>query len=160
VTLSRAAVPNPVDLRSLVLNLKVVVLVITILAAVVAVAISLYIVRPLERMIGEMVEMAGENNTPLADSRTNDEIDRLAQLYNQTFQRPGRAPAWDRSPPIHGPPLRRIVSGWQPKWGDSRTDPRCAPAWPGTNAGHSGFDSKRTRCLRPGDGLARHRQEK
>ena len=32
-----------------------------------------------------MAEMAGGNNVQLDENRTNDEIDRLAQLYNQTF---------------------------------------------------------------------------
>src|SRR5262245_32257569 len=56
VNLARAK--SPEDLRSLILNLKIVVLVITIAAAWIAVSIALYIVRPLERMIGEMSEVA------------------------------------------------------------------------------------------------------
>ncbi len=73
------------ELRSLILNLKIVVLIITVMAACIAVSIALYIVRPLERMIGEMSEVAGTANDETNERQTNDEIDRLAQLYNQTF---------------------------------------------------------------------------
>src|SRR5436190_1392332 len=73
------------DLRSLSINLKIVVLVITVVAAWIAVAIALYIVRPLERMIEELSEVAGPGDNENNERRTNDEIDRLAQLYNQTF---------------------------------------------------------------------------
>src|SRR5438132_3467073 len=83
VNVARAKSPD--ELRSLILNLKIVVLAITIIAAWIAVSISLYIVRPLERMIGEMSEVAGPGNNQSNERRTNDEIDRLAQLYNQTF---------------------------------------------------------------------------
>jgi PAS domain S-box-containing protein len=83
VNLSRVKSIN--ELRPVILNLKIVVLFITILAAAVAIGISLYIVRPLERMIGQMLEMADANDQHLPEKRTNDEIDRLAQLYNQTF---------------------------------------------------------------------------
>src|SRR4029079_2980890 len=73
------------DLRTLILNLKIVVLLITVAAASIAVSIALYIVRPLERMIGEMSEVAGPGDNHSNDQQTNDEIDRLARLYNQTF---------------------------------------------------------------------------
>jgi len=83
VNLERAK--SPEDLRTLILNLKIVVLLIAIAAASIAVSIALYIVRPLERMIGELSDVAGPGHNENNELRTNDEIDRLARLYNQTF---------------------------------------------------------------------------
>lgn len=82
VSLSRA---ENAELRSLVLDLKIVVLVITIVAAAIALAISRYIVRPLEQMMSGMLEITGVRDRQSDDNRPDDEIDRLAKLYNQTF---------------------------------------------------------------------------
>src|SRR5436190_6698816 len=83
VNLARAK--SSEDLRTLILNLKIVVLLIAIAAASIAVSIALYIVRPLERMIGELSDVAGPGHNENNELWTNDEIYRLARLYNQTF---------------------------------------------------------------------------
>lgn len=75
------------ELRSLVLDLKFAVLIITLLAAGLAVMISVYIVRPVERIIKEMEDLGGrrDRDNPADERQMNDEIDRLSRLYNQTF---------------------------------------------------------------------------
>ena len=81
-----ARVERPTDLRSLVLDLRIAVLVITVVATTLAVLISLHIVRPVERIIKEMEDLSDkpdQGNSP--EDRTGDEIDRLSKLYNQTF---------------------------------------------------------------------------
>lgn len=75
------------ELRSLVLNLKLAVLIITLIAATLAVMITVYIVRPVEKIIQQMEEFTGRSGRDgQADERQmDDEIDRLSKLYNQTF---------------------------------------------------------------------------
>lgn len=75
------------DLRALVLNLKLAVLVITLVAAILAIMISFYIVRPIERITKEMEEFGErrEREGTLDERQMDDEIDRLSKLYNQTF---------------------------------------------------------------------------
>jgi PAS domain S-box-containing protein len=83
VSLSR--VDDPVELSSLLLRLKIAVLVITVMAASIGVALSRHIVGPLENMISEMEAVADRGGPHVDAGKTDDEIDRLAKLYNQTF---------------------------------------------------------------------------
>jgi len=80
-------VDRPIELRSVILNLRVAVLAITFVATTLAVLISLHILRPVERIIKEMEDLAEkpgpEDNDD--DGGKGDEIDRLSRLYNQTF---------------------------------------------------------------------------
>jgi PAS domain S-box-containing protein len=80
-------VDRPIELRSVILNLRIAVLAITLVATTLAVLISLHIVRPVERMIKEMEDLADkpERGNSGEEIRTGDEIDRLSRLYNQTF---------------------------------------------------------------------------
>jgi PAS domain S-box-containing protein len=85
-------VERPFELRPLLLSLKITVLGITLVATALAIMISMYIVRPVERIIQEMENLAGEagNKTSNGDDqkeepRTDDEIDRLSRLYKETF---------------------------------------------------------------------------
>ncbi len=75
------------ELRALVLNLKLAVLVITIVAATLTIMISKYIVNPIERIINEMEDLGARQDPehPREEVRVDDEIDRLSKLYNQTF---------------------------------------------------------------------------
>src|SRR5438552_3894377 len=81
------SMPLPVDVHSQILNLKVAVLFISVVAALLAVMISRYIVKPIEAIIKEMEELSGrpEPGTPGCDLRMDDEIDRLSKLYQQTL---------------------------------------------------------------------------
>ncbi len=84
---SLSRVDRPIELRSLILNLRIAVLVISLVATAIAVLISFYIVRPVERIIKEMeefIERPSRDNIT-EDRQMNDEIDRLSKLYNQTF---------------------------------------------------------------------------
>lgn len=77
-----------VDMPSLLRNLKVAVLLICLAAVGLAIMISRYIIRPVERMIGGMREISlelssGEDSN--TDDTADDEITSLANLYNQTF---------------------------------------------------------------------------
>src|SRR5437879_6554407 len=83
-------VQRPFDLKNLIFDLRITVLGIAIVAAVLSVMMSRYIVRPIEKLIEEMEEMAGhKRNGSNKDSpehvTTNDEIDRLSKLYTETF---------------------------------------------------------------------------
>jgi PAS domain S-box-containing protein len=79
-------VERAMDLRSLVLDLRIAVLVITLVATTLAVLISLHIVRPIEKMIEEMEDLTHKpDRDGSQDDRAGDEIDRLSKLYNQTF---------------------------------------------------------------------------
>ena len=73
------------ELNSLLLRLKIAVLVITVMAASLAVAISRHILGPLEMMINEMELVADRGGKQGDDEKTDDEIDRLSRLYSQTF---------------------------------------------------------------------------
>ncbi len=79
------------DLRSLVLNLKLAVLLIALVAAAVSVMMTTYIVRPVERIINEIEELPGrrdrdnESDDRSEDRRMDDEIDGLSKLYNNTL---------------------------------------------------------------------------
>jgi PAS domain S-box-containing protein len=83
---SLSRVDRPIDLRPLILDLRIAVLLISLVASVLAVLISRHIVRPVERIIAEMEGFSGpperEGST---DKSTDDEIDKLSKLYNQTF---------------------------------------------------------------------------
>src|SRR3989449_1952214 len=80
-------VDRPIELRSVILNLRVAVLAITLVATTLAVLISLHILRPVDRMIKEMEDLADkpERETSTEEAPKGDEIDRLSRLYNQTF---------------------------------------------------------------------------
>ena len=72
------------DLKPLIITLKIAVLLIALVASATALAISRYIVGPLEQMIGEIRELRQDpasDDVPTAD----DEITSLSNLYNQTF---------------------------------------------------------------------------
>src|SRR3989442_13597852 len=80
-------VDRPIELRSVILNLRVAVLAITFVATTLAVLISLHILRPVERIIKEMEDLAEKPGPEDNDDYggKGDEIDRLSRLYNQTF---------------------------------------------------------------------------
>ena len=84
-------VERPFELKPLLLSLKITVLVITLVATALAIMISMYIVRPVERIIQEMESLAGEsenkgsNGDDQKEPQTDDEIDRLSRLYKETF---------------------------------------------------------------------------
>jgi PAS domain S-box-containing protein len=83
-------VERPFELKNLVFDLRVAELAIAIVAAVLSVMMSSYIVRPIEKLIQEMEEMAGHkrndsNEDSQQNATTNDEIDRLSKLYTETF---------------------------------------------------------------------------
>ena len=75
---------RPDDLRPLILNLKVAVLFITLMASSIAFAISRYIIAPVEQVIGGIRELNSglTNQEPQIE---DDEITSLSNLYNQTF---------------------------------------------------------------------------
>ena len=82
------SVALPPEVRPLILNLKVAVLFITVVAATLAVMISRYIVNPVEKIITEIEELGGRREreeTGVDESRMDDEIDRLSKLYQQTL---------------------------------------------------------------------------
>src|SRR6267142_2668035 len=78
-------VDRPIELRSVIVDLRVAVLAITVVATTLAVLISLHILRPVERMIKEMEDLADKPGGEDNGEGTGDEIDRLSRLYNQTF---------------------------------------------------------------------------
>src|SRR5438876_9157328 len=77
------------DLRELVFNLKIAVLVLAAAAAAISIMMSKYIVRPIEKLAQDMEQLGGrtadENSGIKPEGRTNDEIDRLSRLYKETF---------------------------------------------------------------------------
>ena len=90
IAYSLGRVERPFDLRNLILNLRVTVLVIAIVATVLSVMVSRYIVGPIEKLIEEMEAVAARNRNESNGDRqenrqTNDEIDRLSRLYKETF---------------------------------------------------------------------------
>ena len=90
IAYSLGRVERPFDLRNLIFNLRITVLAIAAVAAVLSVMMSRYIVRPIEKIIQGMEEMAAgkrnESNGGRQENRqTNDEIDRLSKLYKETF---------------------------------------------------------------------------
>src|SRR5437879_1835149 len=90
IAYSIGRVERPYDLRNLIFNLRLAVLALAIVATVLAVMVSRYIVRPIEKVIEEMEGVAarkrGESNGDRQEIRqTNDEIDRLSKLYKETF---------------------------------------------------------------------------
>jgi PAS domain S-box-containing protein len=83
-------VERPFDLRNLIFDLKIAVLGISIVAAVLSVMMSSYIVRPIERLMNEMEAIGaskrdGSGSDQPGDGKTDDEIDRLSKLYKETF---------------------------------------------------------------------------
>ena len=75
---------RPAEITSLLNNLKVAVLLITLVATGVALAISRYIIRPVEEMIGQIRQINPDRYDD--DVQTaDDEIASLANLYNRTF---------------------------------------------------------------------------
>src|SRR5438552_9644094 len=84
-------VERPFDLKPLLLNLKITILALTLVATVLAIMISMYIVRPVERIIQEMETLAEEveskesNGNGRKEPQPDDEIDRLSRLYKETF---------------------------------------------------------------------------
>ena len=72
------------SLKPMIINLKIAVLLIALVASATALAISRYIVGPLEQMIGEIRELRQD---PASDDEqtADDEITSLSNLYNQTF---------------------------------------------------------------------------
>ena len=77
-------IDSPDDLRPLIMTLKVAVLLIALVASATALAISRYIVGPLEQMIGEIRDLRQD---PASEDvlTADDEITSLSNLYNQTF---------------------------------------------------------------------------
>src|SRR5579883_1753602 len=74
------------EIHSEILTLKIAVLLITLAGTALAVMISRYITKPVEAIIREMEEISGRRDRDEAgEPRTDDEIDRLAKLYQQTF---------------------------------------------------------------------------
>jgi PAS domain S-box-containing protein len=77
------------DLRNLVFHLKIAVLGLALLAAILSIMMSRYIVRPIESLIHEIEELAAQRKEPDDNhqeiQRTDDEIDRLSKLYRETF---------------------------------------------------------------------------
>jgi PAS domain S-box-containing protein len=74
------------EVRSRIVDLKVVVLLITLVATTLAILIARYITIPVEAIIKEMEELnARQDPGDSVEPRTSDEIDRLAKLYQRTF---------------------------------------------------------------------------
>ncbi len=79
-------VERPIELRPLILDLRLAVLLISLVAAALAILISRHIVQPVERMIAEMEGFTGASERqPSTGPTTGDEIDKLSKVYNQTF---------------------------------------------------------------------------
>ena len=75
---------RPVDMTALLNGLKVAVLLITLLATGVALAIARYIIGPIEQIIGEMRQLSPESDSAIPQT-SDDEITSLSNLYNRTF---------------------------------------------------------------------------
>lgn len=74
------------EIRSQIVDMKLAVLLITLVATTLAIMISRYITKPVEAIIREMEEIGGRPGRDEANEpRTDDEIDRLAKVYQQTF---------------------------------------------------------------------------
>lgn len=83
---SLSRVERPIDLRPMILDLRLAVLLISLVATTLAVLISQHIARPMERMIAEMEGFTGApERQGSTENPTGDEIDKLSKLYNQTF---------------------------------------------------------------------------
>src|SRR5437016_4719089 len=78
------------DLEGSIFSLKIAVLGITVVAGVLSILMSKYIVRPIERMSQEIEKLAAAQGKPIGgdpvqDGRTDDEIDRLSKAYKETL---------------------------------------------------------------------------
>src|SRR5580692_6393990 len=82
-------VPLQPEVHTLILNLKVGVLLITLVAAILAILISRYIIKPVETITKEIEDLSelhgNEGSGRVDESKMDDEIDRLSKLYKQTL---------------------------------------------------------------------------
>jgi two-component system sensor histidine kinase PilS (NtrC family) len=82
-------VPLQPEVHTLILNLKVGVLLITLVAAILAILISRYIIKPVETITKEIEDLSerhgNEDSGRVDESKMNDEIDRLSKLYQKTL---------------------------------------------------------------------------
>ena len=83
LTITMREVAHTSDLKAVIQNLRISVLLITLAATSLAFAIATYIVRPIEQITRELTELAAQQQLTVTTGNSADEIQALSRIYNQ-----------------------------------------------------------------------------